>query len=114
MNTISLQFTKKEWKVSLLAALSAFCVYTCMYAFRKPFTSANFQGISFAGVDYKIWLVIAQTIGYTASKFFGIGFIGSMQTDKRAPAILKLIFSPGFPSYSLPYFPHHLTCCFFF
>lgn len=92
MNTISLQFTKKEWKVSLLAALSAFCVYTCMYAFRKPFTSANFQGISFAGVDYKIWLVIAQTIGYTASKFFGIGFIGSMQTDNRAPAILKLIF----------------------
>ncbi len=92
MNTISLQFTKKEWKVSLLAALSAFCVYTCMYAFRKPFTAANFQGITFAGVDYKIWLVIAQTIGYTASKFFGIGFIGSMQTDKRAPAILKLIF----------------------
>jgi Family of unknown function (DUF5690) len=67
-------------------------VYTCMYAFRKPFTAADFSGISFAGVDYKIWLVIAQTIGYTASKFFGIGFIGSMQTDKRAQAILKLIF----------------------
>lgn len=92
MNTLSLQFNRKEWQVSMLAALSAFCVYTCMYAFRKPFTAADFSGISFAGVDYKIWLVIAQTIGYTASKFFGIGFIGSMQTDKRAPAILKLIF----------------------
>ena len=92
MNTLSLQLSRKEWQVSMLAALSAFCVYTCMYAFRKPFTAADFSGISFAGVDYKIWLVIAQTIGYTASKFFGIGFIGSMQTDKRAPAILKLIF----------------------
>ncbi len=92
MNTLSLRLSRKEWQVSMLAALSAFCVYTCMYAFRKPFTAADFSGLRFAGVDYKIWLVIAQTIGYTASKFFGIGFIGSMQTDKRAPAILKLIF----------------------
>jgi hypothetical protein len=92
MNTLSLRLSRKEWQVSLLAAVSAFCVYTCMYAFRKPFTAADFSGIAFAGVNYKIWLVIAQTIGYTASKFFGIGFIGSMQTDKRAPAILKLIF----------------------
>ncbi len=114
MNTISLQFTKKEWKVSLLAALSAFCVYTCMYAFRKPFTSANFQGISFAGVDYKIWLVIAQTIGYTASKFFGIGFIGSMQTDKRAPAILKLIFISWFALLFFALFPAPFNILFLF
>ena len=92
MSSVSLQLSRKEWQVSLLAALSAFCVYTCMYAFRKPFTAAGFTGVQFAGVDYKIWLVIAQTIGYTASKFFGIGFIGSMQTDRRAPAIIKLIF----------------------
>lgn len=82
---------KKEWKTTLLAALSAFCVYTCMYAFRKPFTAADFEEQKLWGVDYKIWLVIAQTIGYTASKFFGIGFIGAMNNEKRAPAILKLI-----------------------
>ncbi len=82
----------KEWRITLLAAVSAFCVYTCMYAFRKPFTSADFAGIKLLGIDYKIWLVIAQTIGYTASKFFGVGFIGAMHTDRRAPAILKLIF----------------------
>jgi len=82
---------KPAWQTTLLAALSAFCVYTCMYAFRKPFTAASFDGHQLWGVDYKIWLVIAQTIGYTASKFFGIGFIGSMNNEKRAPAILKLI-----------------------
>ncbi len=92
MNNINIHFSRKEWQVSLLTALSAFCVYTCMYAFRKPFTSADFSGLRYGGVEYKIWLVIAQTIGYTASKFFGIGFIGAMHTDKRAPAILKLIF----------------------
>ncbi|HNR16122.1 MAG TPA: DUF5690 family protein [Chitinophagaceae bacterium] len=84
-------FRKKEWKTTLLAALSAFCVYTCMYAFRKPFTAADFKEQELWGVDYKIWLVIAQTIGYTASKFFGISFIGAMNNEKRAPAILKLI-----------------------
>ena len=36
---------KMEWPGTLLAALSAFCVYTCMYAFRKPFTAAGFDNL---------------------------------------------------------------------
>ena len=35
------------WFISVFAAISSFCVYFCMYAFRKPFTSAGFEGISF-------------------------------------------------------------------
>jgi MFS family permease len=81
----------REWLPLLLTALSAFCVYTCMYAFRKPFTAAGYEGQRLWGIDFKIWLVVAQTIGYTASKFFGIGFIGGMQNDKRAVTIIKLI-----------------------
>jgi MFS family permease len=82
---------RPEWQVAVLAAISAFCVYTCMYAFRKPFTAAAFEEFRFLGINYKIWLVIAQTVGYTVSKFFGIGFIGGMSNDKRATAIIKLI-----------------------
>lgn len=82
---------RPEWQITLLAALSAFCVYTCMYAFRKPFTAAAFADHTLWGMNYKIWLVIAQTAGYTASKFFGIGFIGGMKNEKRATAIIKLI-----------------------
>ncbi|HZH36503.1 MAG TPA: DUF5690 family protein, partial [Flavisolibacter sp.] len=59
----------RQWVSLLLAAVSAFCVYTCMYAFRKPFTAASYQHLSFLTVGYKVWLVIAQTIGYTLSKF---------------------------------------------
>lgn len=114
MSTVSLQLSRKEWQVSLLAALSAFCVYTCMYAFRKPFTAAGFTGLQFAGVDYKIWLVIAQTIGYTASKFFGIGFIGSMQTEKRAPAIIKLIFIAWISLFFFALFPAPFNVLFLF
>jgi MFS family permease len=83
--------SKAEWLPLFFTAISAFCVYTCMYAFRKPFTAAGFEGHRFWGIDYKIWLVVAQTIGYTVSKFLGIGFIGSMHHAKRAVTIIKLI-----------------------
>lgn len=75
----------------LLAALSAFCVYTCMYAFRKPVTVGNYQDLKFLNVDYKVWLVIAQTIGYTLSKFFGIKFIGELKNQSRPKIILSFI-----------------------
>jgi len=80
-----------SWLSSLLAALSAFCVYTCMYAFRKPFTVADYHGIKFLGVEYKIWLIISQTAGYTVSKFFGIKFIAELRRSNRAQIIFKLI-----------------------
>src|SRR3954465_6560316 len=76
---------------TMLAALSAFCVYSCMYAFRKPFTAAGYEGYTFLKVDYKIWLVIAQTIGYTLSKFYGIRFIAELKNEKRTITIIKLI-----------------------
>ena len=79
------------WLTTLLAALSAFCVYTCMYAFRKPFTVAEYPGLRFLGVDYKIWLVMSQTAGYTLSKFFGIKFIAELKNKNRTLIILKFI-----------------------
>ena len=85
------KFVYADWLITLLAALSAFCVYTCMYAYRKPFTASDFEGYRFLQIDYKVWLIIAQTIGYTCSKFFGIGFIGGLRADKRATSIIRLV-----------------------
>lgn len=82
---------KKEWLSLAVAALSAFCVYTCMYAFRKPFTAATFSNLSFLSINYKVWLVIAQTIGYTLSKFYGIRFIAELKSTKRSVLILSFI-----------------------
>ncbi len=84
---------KKEWLRLAVAAASAFCVYTCMYAFRKPFTAATFSAVSFVGIDYKVWLVIAQTIGYTLSKFYGIKFIGELKSEKRSLLIISFILA---------------------
>jgi MFS family permease len=84
---------KKEGPRLVLAAIAAFCVYTCMYAYRKPFTAATFDAVSFLGVDYKAALVIAQTIGYTLSKFYGIKFIAELNSRKRSFLILGFILA---------------------
>ncbi|MFT4155105.1 DUF5690 family protein [Parafilimonas sp.] len=81
------------WSVSVYAAICSFCVYFCMYAFRKPFTAAGFEGQYFLHIDYKIWLVSAQVMGYMLSKFYGIRFIAGMQLQKRADTIIILIIA---------------------
>ena len=79
------------WLITIYAAICSFAVYFCMYAFRKPFTAAGFESQVFLHVHYKIWLVVAQVIGYMLSKFYGIRFISSMTKGNRAPAIILLI-----------------------
>ncbi|NCD71021.1 DUF5690 family protein [Mucilaginibacter agri] len=77
--------------VSVIASLSAFGAYTCMYAFRKSFAAGTYTGQQYLHVDYKAWLVIAQVVGYTLSKFYGIRFIAEISGKYRAKSILILI-----------------------
>ncbi|GAA4333199.1 DUF5690 family protein [Mucilaginibacter gynuensis] len=77
--------------LSVMAAVSAFGAYTSMYAFRKAFAAGTFTGQHYFNVDYKVWLVIAQVVGYTFSKFYGIKFIAEVNPAKRAQSILLLI-----------------------
>lgn len=87
---IETKHSSYRWKM-VVAAIAAFCVYTCMYAYRKPFTAAGFDNLHFLGVDYKIWLVVTQTIGYTLSKFYGIRFVAELNNAKRFRNILLFI-----------------------
>jgi MFS family permease len=75
----------------LLAAIAAFCTYTCMFAYRKPFTAAGFDDITLFGINYKVWLVVAQTVGYTLSKFYGIRFIAELAHQRRGRLIIGCI-----------------------
>lgn len=90
---------------SAYAIVAAFTTYFCMYAFRKPFTVATFEGgVELPGVgvlDYKIFLIIAQVIGYTLSKFIGIKVVSEMTGRRRGLAILLVI---GFAELALVLF----------
>lgn len=83
--------TSPEWVFALFASLTAFLTYSCMYAFRKPFTVGLYEGMQVGGVDYKIWLISAQVVGYTLSKFAGIKYISEMKNGRRAVSVLALV-----------------------
>lgn len=78
-------------KITILCILGAFITYCSMYAFRKPFTAAMFEGLVLWGLDYKIILVITQVLGYMLSKFVGIKLVSEMPAKKRILSILALI-----------------------
>ena len=76
---------------NLIAAAAAFCVYFCMYAFRKPFTAATLEGEMVFGLGLKSVVVTAQLIGYMTSKFIGIKVVSEMPRHRRAATIIGLI-----------------------
>jgi hypothetical protein len=75
---------------TLLASLSAFGAYTCMYAFRRPFTVGTFAGQELWGFKLKVLLVVAQMIGYALSKFTGIKIVSEAAPGKRIVMIAAL------------------------
>ncbi|MBD3676066.1 MAG: hypothetical protein HUJ26_21360 [Planctomycetaceae bacterium] len=75
----------------LIAAAAAFCTYFCMYAFRKPFTAATFEGETLFGAGLKTVLVVSQLLGYMLSKFIGIKVVSEMPAKARAWGIVGLI-----------------------
>jgi hypothetical protein len=80
---------------ALYVTVMAFCLYTCVYAFRKTFAVATFEGISYAGVSYKVWLVTFQVVGYALSKFVGIKVISELKPSSRSIGIILMVSIAG-------------------
>jgi MFS family permease len=82
---------KDTFSFTLYASISAFCLYTCIFALRKTFGVATYEGVSYAGVDYKGWMVISQVVGYLISKFIGIKVASELKSKYRAVGILAMV-----------------------
>ena len=80
---------------SIYAAGSAFCLYTCVYAFRKAFSVATFESLIYFGISYKVWLVTFQVVGYALSKFIGIKVISELKSNARSKGILIMVSIAG-------------------
>jgi len=89
-----LEQTHGVW-FTVYASISAFCLYTCVYAFRKSFAVASFEGISYLSIDYKVWLVTFQVIGYAMAKFIGIKVISELKAHARGFGILLMVGIAG-------------------
>jgi Family of unknown function (DUF5690) len=82
--------TRKKVLTALFASVVTFLTYCMVYGFRKGFTICTFNGIAYAGIGYKVWLVISQVLGYACSKFYGIRFISELKKIGRGKVILYL------------------------
>ena len=72
------------------AALLAFGAYFAMYAFRKPFAAAGYEGSLF-GVEAKTAFVVAQIAGYTLSKFIGVRVLSALAASKLRITLLVTV-----------------------
>lgn len=83
----------KRIVVAICAAMVAFLAYSSVYAYRKPFTVASFDGIKFWGISYQTLLIISQVVGYMLSKFYGIKFIAELKKAGRFKTSVILVGS---------------------
>ncbi len=76
---------------TLYASVVSFCLYTCIFALRKTFGVATYDGLAYWGVDFKILMVTFQVIGYLISKFVGIKVVSEMKSTYRTQGILLMV-----------------------
>lgn len=109
-----LSTTNGAW-FSLYTAGSAFGLYLCVFALRKTYNVALFEEYIFAGVGYKVWMVLFQVVGYMLSKFIGIKVVSELKATARAKGILlmSLIASLSWLLFALIPMPYNLICLFF-
>ena len=81
----------KDILLPVYTAAIAFLAYASVYAYRKPFTVATFDGIKYWNISYQTLLIISQVIGYMFSKFYGIKFISELKRFGRWKTALILM-----------------------
>jgi hypothetical protein len=79
------------------AVVAAFGTYFCMYAFRKPFAAAKFEGELFfdSFLELKSAIIISQVIGYALSKYLGIKVCSELSPKRHAIVLVGLIVGAG-------------------
>lgn len=82
--------------IGLIIGCLAFCIYTSMYAIRKPFTALVYSQ-DILGYGIKSWMVLAQLLGYTLSKFVGIKWLGELNRNHRFRMIVLILTSATIP-----------------
>lgn len=108
-----MQSILKKRKISdllfvLWAGGAALVSYSLVYALRKPYTAASFEGIEFFGADYKVAVTTVQILGYLIAKFLGIKVISELKKENRfrfflASAVLAEISLVFFALLEPPY-----------
>jgi hypothetical protein len=76
---------------TIFAALTAFFTYMCFYPFRRAYTAATYEELSYFGVNFKILMITAQVLGFAVSKGLGIKYVSEMLPQNRSRNLLIMI-----------------------
>lgn len=81
--------------LTFYAVVAAFSTYFAMYAFRKPFAAASYEGqsvsLGFVEIDLKGALIIGQLCGYALSKVVGVKLNSELSHERRLLALVLII-----------------------
>lgn len=102
------KYPMPDWLFVLWAGGTALLSYSLVYALRKPFTAAEFDGLYVCGMDYKIAVSIIQLLGYVCAKLLGIKYISELKPEGRlkfivGSAALSEVSLVAFGMLPLPY-----------
>ena len=104
-----------DWLFVIWAGGTALVSYSLVYALRKPFTAAEFEGMQAFGMDYKIAVSIIQLIGYVCAKMLGIKFISELRPENRLRFIIgsAALFEASLLAFALKPVPANIFALFF-
>ena len=104
-----------DWLFILWAGGTALLSYSLVYALRKPFTAAEFEGLSVWGMDYKIAVSIIQLLGYVTAKFLDIKFISELRPEGRLKFIIgsAALSEVSLLAFGLMPVPYNIAALFF-
>lgn len=107
--------TMPDWLFILWAGGTALLSYSLVYALRKPFTAAEFQGLTVWGMDYKIAVSIIQLLGYVTAKMLGIKYISELKPEGRLNFIIgsAALSEVSLLAFGLLPLPYNIICLFF-
>lgn len=91
MSAVNTAPPKSALGTDVWAIIATFGAYFCMYMYRKPFSAATFEDLTFMGMAYKPIALISQVLGYTVSKFVGIKVISELSPGKKVSYYLGMI-----------------------
>lgn len=82
--------SNNKFLFSIWCFVASFGAYFSMYAFRKPFSAALFEGDDSVIVSKAVF-ILSQVLGYMCSKVIGVKVISELKETKRVVLIIGLI-----------------------
>lgn len=104
---VALKPSQRNLAYSLLIGLATFSLYTFMYAIRKPFSALVYTNMNLWGFNVKIWMVLAQLLGYTLSKFYGIKKLGMVKKEDRSKFLIVILVAAAVPLFVMQFADIH-------